>query len=335
MPESPPPIMNNDSPSTYVRTYYTPSPSNSRDSRKKFDAHRNNNNNNSKTSVYTRYNNPNYRAMALEAKKRQDEDVKLWKDLQGPFYSIDVECVATGYGNSNRFRYPCRVALVGSNEECLLDAIVMPECIEDVVSYLTPLTGLTEETCVKEGRPLEDIIKQLKQILPSSSVLVGQTIAHDIEWLNLEQGKDFRTLLDISIMFRQALPCKKTINEMIQKCGENSLNFGNNGDIIPIFYRSFSLRHTCLHLLDTDIQAGVHNPVTDAMYSLRLFHKYREADPNLLRAIRDTLNRAPPTPGFSSTHPVIDGVCMSKRGFIMKHNARFIWKWYTEYATRK
>lgn len=292
----------------------------------------------------TRYNNQNYRAMAEEVKKIQENDVRLWRDLEGPFYSIDVECVATGYGNTNRFRYPCRVALVdGSNEECLLDAIVYPDCFENVVSYLTPLTGLTEEICRSKGKPLKDVIQQLKLSLPSNAVLVGQTIAHDIEWLNLQKGIDFRDLLDISFMFRQALPCKKTTNantnETMTTAQQRDIISTDNGSIkrepIPIFYRSFSLRHTCLHLLDIDIQAGIHDPVTDARYSLRLFNKYKAADSNLLRVIRDTLNRAPPTIGFSSTYPVIDGVCMSKRGFLMKHHARFIWRWYTICSAHK
>jgi len=95
-------------------------------------------------------------------------------------------------------------------------------------------------------------------------------------------------------------------------------------------YRHFSLRHVSLNLLGTDIQSGVHDPVTDAQYSLALFHKYRDSSVTQLRIVRDGLHRAPITPSFAAENtPVIDGVCVSAAGYHYKRLGRKIWRWYS------
>lgn len=54
----------------------------------------------------------------------------------GPYYSIDVECVATG--TDHNARHVAQIALVDEHERPLLNAYVRPPV--PVVSYLTPLT---------------------------------------------------------------------------------------------------------------------------------------------------------------------------------------------------
>jgi len=76
------------------------------------------------------------------------------------------------------------------------------------------------------------------------------------------------------------------------------------------------------------MQSAHHDPVDDARYSILLFNKYQKAPTLLLRAVRDSLHRAPITPGFAAENPVVDGVCMSKAGYLQKHAARFIWRWW-------
>jgi len=74
--------------------------------------------------------------------------------------------------------------------------------------------------------------------------------------------------------------------------------------------------------------------VTDARYSLMLFHKYRNSSPTQLRIVRDGLHRAPITPGFAAEKtPVIDGVCVSAAGYQYKRAARTIWRWYSSVNT--
>lgn len=277
----------------------------------------------------------------------------MWRELIGPFYSIDVECVAIGCGHQSRDRLPARVALVDGHGDCLLDCVISiskqqtDDCSEDVeeqnnvntahkkvVSYLTPLTGLTREMCHETHGAVtfHQAVAQVKELLPEDAVLVGQSIAHDVQWLGLERGRDFRELFDICTMFRQAIPGP------MKSSSKSNLNSNNgvdgNDEQAPVQFQSrfinFSLRHTCLNLLQIDIQNGMHDPVVDAKYSIELFQKYRMVEPTMLRCLRDSLHRAPPTPSFASLNPVIDGVCMNKFGYRLKWSARIIWRWWVK-----
>jgi len=282
-----------------------------------------------------------------------------------PFFSIDVECIATGYGscasgindgcgnegkngadvpvgmyNERSHRYPGRVAMVDKDGNVLADIIIRPpQDGKGIVSYLTPLTGLTKEVCLgTDAKTLEEAVETIKGLLPKDGVLVGQAIDHDVEWLGLTPGKDFARMVDISEIFRQRMPANlNEAAEVMKKIEEGEIpSPSSSGDVssdeylgFATRYRHFSLRHVCLNILSEDIQSGVHNPISDSSYSLKLFHKYRNAGVTQLRIVRDGLHRAPPTPSFSQEYsPVIDGVCVSQSGYRHKRAARKIWRWY-------
>ena len=63
------------------------------------------------------------------------------------YFSIDVECVATGV--EHNAREVAQIALVDQFERCLLNLYVSPPENVKVVSYLTPLTGW--DTCRRAG----------------------------------------------------------------------------------------------------------------------------------------------------------------------------------------
>lgn len=311
------------------------------------------------------------------AKRAQDLEPRPYDALAGPFYSMDVECVAIGYGHSDKQRYPGRVSLVrdelGEKNELdedeyqvLVDEIVNLEDRE-VISYMTELTGLTAEICLdSEGsKPLDDIRQLVQKHLPANAILVGHSIEHDIQWLGLKKGVDFRDSFDTSVIFRQRLPKNlgsagntveriragdttelnayplDAVGSVLTSVGSSdtthsSLSLkkidvdGSLDENLPFGtrYRTFSLRHCCINLLGVDIQETAHNPVIDARYSLLLFYQYRNSPPEMLRAVRDGLHRAPPTHSFSTENPVVNGVCMSAHAYTLKGNARFIWKWW-------
>ena len=54
-------------------------------------------------------------------------------------YALDVECVATGKTHNDRA--VAQIGLVDAYGRCVLNVYVKPK--KEVVSYLTPLTGLT------------------------------------------------------------------------------------------------------------------------------------------------------------------------------------------------
>lgn len=311
---------------------------------------------------------------AAEESNVEEEEEKKAEESRGvadpPFFSIDVECIATGYGscargihdgvgnagrrgegvppgqyNDNSHRYPGRVALVDSDGNVLSDILIRPPGDgAGVVSYLTPLTGLTAEVCLgPDAVPLDDAVRAVRALLPTNGVVVGQAIGHDVTWLGLRPGTDFDRAVDISDIFRQRMPAvlakagevvrKRAEGGGVEEDGWPSSYLDRSSDVYLGFatrYRHFSLRHVCLNLLGEDIQKGVHDPVTDARYSLMLFHKYRDSSPTQLRIVRDGLHRAPITPGFAAEKtPVIDGVCVSAAGYPYKRAARKIWRWYS------
>lgn len=67
-----------------------------------------------------------------------------------PIYSIDVECVATG--TQHNARSIAQVALVDEWGRPVFNVLIQQE--KPVVSYLTPLTGLTKEMLDTYGLPL-------------------------------------------------------------------------------------------------------------------------------------------------------------------------------------
>lgn len=113
------------------------------------------------------------------------------------YMSVDVECVATG--KRHDAREVCSVAVVDATERVLLLKKVKPE--SPVMSYLTPLTGLRQGD-LDDGERLSDVVSEVKALLGPDVVLVGQGVKCDIEWLGLQQGRDYASTVDLGGMFK-------------------------------------------------------------------------------------------------------------------------------------
>ena len=113
------------------------------------------------------------------------------------YMSIDVECVATS--RCHDAREVCSVAVVDGKEKVLLVKKVKPK--SRVVSYLTPLTGVRPGD-LDDADSLEDVVREVKALLGPDVVLVGQVIKNDIEWLGLQQGRDYASTIDLAEMFK-------------------------------------------------------------------------------------------------------------------------------------
>lgn len=202
------------------------------------------------------------------------------------FYSIDVECVATG--KDHNARAVAQISLVDEYERVLLDLYVRPE--QPIVSYLTPLTGLTKEVLDTHGMPLTQALKYLREYLPKYAILVGQSIGKDVGWLGLKEGVDFESMVDLAGLY-------KFWNDQFHS------------------WSIFSLDHMARVVLGLDSRGGPHNAVGDALKSIRLFNCYRVFSQNraMMSRVKDALMNSPVQDSFAKRHPKFEGVCMGNR----------------------
>lgn len=202
------------------------------------------------------------------------------------FYSIDVECVATG--NDHNARAVGQISLVDEYERVLLNIYVRPE--EPITSYLTPLTGLTKEMLDTHGLPLAQAMKHLRDYLPPYAILVGQNIGKDVHWLSLREGIDFESMVDLAGLYK------------FWNAQFNSWSI-------------FSLDHMARIVLGLDSHGAPHNAVGDALKSIRLFNYYRvfSQNPVMMGRVRDALMNNPIQDSFAKRYPLFEGVCMGNR----------------------
>ena len=201
-----------------------------------------------------------------------------------PIMSVDVECVATGRGHSDRG--VCRVAVVDEDEHVLLNEYVKPDA--RIVSYFTPITGV-QRGDLDNAKSLETVLAQVYAHLSPNVTLVGQAIAGDIGWLQLIKGVHYKDVIDLSEVFAAYNPRYKNMNY-------------------------FSLQHEANTLLGGAglIDAGPHNPANDAIASIRLYKKYCVESPHLLASAKQQLLRNRPPPSFGKQHHYrYEGVCLA------------------------
>ena len=72
---------------------------------------------------------------------------------------------------------------------------------KNIVSYFTPLTGLRQGD-LDDGERLSVVLREVKALLGPDVVLVGQGVKSDIKWLQLEEGKDYNSVVDLAQMFK-------------------------------------------------------------------------------------------------------------------------------------
>uniref|UniRef100_A0A383VQM2 Exonuclease domain-containing protein n=1 Tax=Tetradesmus obliquus TaxID=3088 RepID=A0A383VQM2_TETOB len=202
------------------------------------------------------------------------------------YYSIDVECVAIG--TDHHSRAVGQIALVDQYEQVILDIVVKPD--KPVVSYLTALTGLTQDIIESKGVTLANAVQQLRSCLPADAVLVGQNILQDVQWLGLKEGTDFKSCLDLAGLYRVWNPRYSS-------------------------YSVFSQDHLVKALLGWDLENSQHNAALDALKSIKLFNLYQQLqrDEQAWQQAQERMLNAPPTLSFARTNPSYEGVCMGNR----------------------
>jgi len=211
------------------------------------------------------------------------------------YYSMDVEAVATGYGHSDRA--PAWVSVVDEDGNVLLDErIRVPHC----VSALTSLTGLSTDDVRTCGSTFSEVRAKVIDILGGpDAVLVGQSICGDVDWMKLEQGRDFGRTVDLLHCF------KHYFTNAARWC-----------------YYSLAQEAWALLGIEMHGENEAHNPQQDAQVSMRLFklfHEHGEEGSPQEEARLDKLRKQlkvlrmrklfPPRP---PKRVQIDGVCLVK-----------------------
>jgi hypothetical protein len=123
----------------------------------------------------------------------------------------------------------------------------------------------------------------LRSLLSPGAILVGQGIHKDVQWLQLAEGVDYHSLINLADVFRVWNPTRNT-------------------------YTFFSQDH-CAKVWLGFPERSNHDAITDAVISMRLFQTYRQIqwDPHHLYMMQQATLHAPRIPGFSSMNPVLDG----------------------------
>lgn len=205
--------------------------------------------------------------------------------VEGPIFSIDVECVASGPTHNER--EVAHIAVVDGSEQVVLNVYVKPD--KPVFSYIEPLTGCNADL-VQNGISLAEAVERVKAVLPTNAVLVGQNILKDVQWLGLSESKDFASMLDLAGLFRVYTPQYKN----------------------PVFH---SLHHKAKALLGINQGQLPHTADKDAQLSIVLFKLYLEleANPELMAAAKQRLLDTPIETTFVKIHPSYEGACMGNR----------------------
>ena len=123
--------------------------------------------------------------------------------LTSPLKYISINCEYVATGQKHNDRAVCMVTLVNRKEKIIYSKKVKPE--QPIVSYLTPLTGLTKKD-FGQVEDLSSVLSAVKSFFGPDVVLIGQKIGTDFKHLQLERGRDYLGFVNLIDIFKYFNP---------------------------------------------------------------------------------------------------------------------------------
>ncbi|KAJ0178293.1 hypothetical protein K1T71_006116 [Dendrolimus kikuchii] len=150
-----------------------------------------------------------------------------------PLFGLDCEMCLTSAGSELT-----RICLVNENHKTVYETFVKP--YNSILDYLTRYSGVTRDSMHNVTKRLEDVQKELRDILPSDAILVGQSLNIDLHALKMMHPY----IIDTSLIY----------------------NFTGDRNRKP------KLKSLAKEFLQEDIQIGNkgHSPIEDSLASLKL-----------------------------------------------------------------
>ena len=146
------------------------------------------------------------------------------KDIILPNKFVCLNVISVADGRTHNDRSVALVIVVDQDEEVKINKTIKQE--KEVVSYITPLTGLRKGD-LDHGEKLEDVIEEVQKLLGPDVVLVGQRITEsDIDRMKLKKGIHYQEIVDLGEMF-------KTYNTRFKDHNYYSLNHEANNLLEP------------------------------------------------------------------------------------------------------
>ncbi|KAL8601520.1 hypothetical protein ACOMHN_000462 [Nucella lapillus] len=136
------------------------------------------------------------------------EDSYLPVTPSSPMFGVDCEMCQTAQDDFEL----TRVSVVNEAKEVIYDELVKP--YSPISNYLTPFSGMTAEKLSGVTKRLEDVHKDLKELLPPDAILCGQSLWNDLNALKMFHPY----VIDTSIIFNQS-------GDKKVKCGLRKLAF--------------------------------------------------------------------------------------------------------------
>ncbi|XP_053606637.1 RNA exonuclease 5 isoform X2 [Plodia interpunctella] len=97
---------------------------------------------------------------------------------KSPLFGLDCEMCLTNAGSELT-----RVSIVNEKHETIYETFVKP--YNDITDYLTRFSGITKSKLNDVTKRLEDVQKDIRELLPADAILVGQSLNLDLHALKM------------------------------------------------------------------------------------------------------------------------------------------------------